>query len=181
MPPLIDPQAERLRQIHTIPALVKYLADELGWPVTVDAWEDAIFDWEPEELGLKAEHENAGKSIKTIKQLRPLVSNQPWGVFFVDFDRQQLPIVALRRVLNGLIVKRRTKGGGHQTWHAKDLLFISSFGEGTPNHPREIALAHFTDESTVGDLPTLRVLGWDGEDTSLELSHVARELKDKLQ
>ena len=79
MPPLIDPQAERLRQIHTIPALVKYLADELGWPVTVDAWEDAIFDWEPEELGLKAEHENAGKSIKTIKQLRPLVSNQPWG------------------------------------------------------------------------------------------------------
>ena len=178
MPPLNDPQAEKLRHIHNIPALVKYLDEELGWPIAADDWEDAVYDWQPEELNLKPEHQVA---IRSIKQLRPLVSNQPWGVFFVDFDKRQLPIVVLRRVLNGLAIKRRVKGSGHQTWTARDLLFVSSFGEGTPSNPREIALAHFTDESDVGDLPTLRVLGWDEEDTGLQLSYVAKTLKEKLR
>jgi predicted helicase len=173
--PLSDPQAEKLRHIQTIPALVKYLDEELGWPVGVDDWEDAVFDWQPEELNLKAEHQVA---IKSIKQLRPLVTGQPWGIFFVDFDKGQLPIVVLRRVLNGLVMKRRVKGSGHQTWLARDLLFVSSFGE---TSSREIALAHFTDESDVGDLPTLRVLGWDEADTALELGYTARTLKEKLR
>ena len=173
--PLSDPQAEKLRHIQTIPALVKYLDEELGWPVGVDDWEEAVFDWQPEELNLKAEHQVA---IKSIKQLRPLVTGQPWGIFFVDFDKGQLPIVVLRRVLNGLVMKRRVKGSGHQTWLARDLLFVSSFGE---TSSREIALAHFTDESDVGDLPTLRVLGWDEADTALELGYTARTLKEKLR
>lgn len=173
--PLTDPQAEKLRHIQTIPALVKYLDEELGWPVGVDDWEDAVFDWQPEELNLKAEHQIA---IKSIKQLRPLVTGQPWGIFFVDFDKGQLPIVVLRRVLNGLVMKRRVRGSGHQTWLARDLLFVSSFGE---KKSREIALAHFTDESDMGDLPTLRVLGWDEADTALELGYTARTLKEKLR
>ncbi len=171
----LDPQAEKLSHIHTIPALVKYLDEELGWPVGVDDWEDAVFDWQPEELNLKAEHQVA---IKSIKQLRPLVSGQPWGIFFVDFDKGRLPVTVLRRMLNGLVIKSRVKGSGHQTWLARDLLFVSSFGE---SRSREIALAHFTDESDVGDLPTLRVLGWDESDTALELGYVARTLKEKLR
>ena len=31
----LDPLSEKLRQIHTIPGLVRYLHDELGWPVRV--------------------------------------------------------------------------------------------------------------------------------------------------
>lgn len=172
---LSDPQAEKLRQIHTIPALVKYLDEELGWPVSVDDWEDAVFDWQPEELNLKAEHQIA---IHSIKQLRPLVTGQPWGIFFVDFDKGQLPITVLRRMLNGLVIKSRVKGSGHQTWLARDLLFVSSFGDA---NAREIAMAHFTDESALGDLPTLRVLGWDEADTALELGYVAKTLKEKLR
>lgn len=171
----LDPQAEKLRRIHTIPALVTYLHDELGWPVDVDDWEDAVYDWQPQELNLKPEHAVA---IKSIKQLRPLVTGQPWGIFFVDFDRGKLPIVVLRRMLNGLAIKSRAQSGGHQTWLARDLLFVSSYGEA---QSREITLAHFTDESELGDLPTLRVLGWDEADTALELSYVARTLKEKLR
>ena len=171
----LDPQAEKLRRIHTIPALVTYLHDELGWPVDVDDWEDAVYDWQPQELNLKPEHAVA---IKSIKQLRPLVTGQPWGIFFVDFDKGKLPIVVLRRMLNGLAIKSRAQGGGHQTWLARDLLFVSSYGEA---QSREITLAHFTDESELGDLPTLRVLGWDEADTALELSYVARTLKEKLR
>jgi hypothetical protein len=171
----LDPLADKLRQVHTIPALVKYLHDELGWPVNVDDWEDNLFDWEPDELNLKAEHE---VKVKSIKQLRPLVSGQPWGIFFVEFNKGSLPITVLRRVLNGLVPKGRATGGGHQTWAAHDLLFVSSFGE---SNSREIALAHFTDESARGDLPTLRVLGWDDDDTPMQLGYVAQTLRDKLR
>ena len=171
----LDPLADKLRQVHTIPALVQYLHDELDWPVNVDDWEDNLFDWEPDELNLKAEHE---VKIKSIKQLRPLVSGQPWGIFFVEFNKGRLPITALRRVLNGLVPKGRATGGGHQTWAVHDLLFVSSFGE---SNAREIALAHFTDESAQGDLPTLRVLGWDDDDTPMQLGYVAQTLRDKLR
>ena len=172
---LLDPHADKLRRVHNIPALVNYLNDELGWPIHVDDWEDAVYNWEPEELNLKAEHQVA---VKSIMQLKPLVTGQPWGIFFVDFDKGQLPITVLRRMLNGLVIKSRVKGSGHQTWLARDLLFVSSFGD---TNAREIALAHFTDESALGDLPTLRVLGWDEADTALELGYVAKTLKDKLR
>uniref|UniRef100_UPI0025D7B791 type ISP restriction/modification enzyme n=1 Tax=Rhodoferax sp. OV413 TaxID=1855285 RepID=UPI0025D7B791 len=129
----------------------------------------------PEEINLKAEHV---VKVNSIKQLRPLVSGQPWGIFFVEFNKGRLPITALRRVLNGLVPKGRAASGGHQTWAAHDLLFVSSFGE---SNAREIALAHFTDESAKGDLPTLRVLGWDDDDTPMQLGYVAQTLRDKLR
>ncbi len=173
-----DPQVEKLRTITNTTQLVRYLHTELDWPVDVEDVDDAFFDWHPDELFLSEEHQVA---IGNIKQLRPLTSGQPWGIFFVEFERKRLPIVVLRRVLNSLAIKRRAnakKGGGHQTWHARDLLFVSSFG--AAGH-REIALAHFTDESEHGDLPVLRVLGWDEDDTTAQLAYVARTLHDRLR
>jgi len=167
--------ADKLRQVHTIAQLMHYLHEELDWPVDVDDWEVNLFDWQPEEINLKAEHV---VKVKSIKQLRPLVTGQPWGIFFVEFIKGRLPITALRRVLNGLVPKGRAAGGGHQTWDAHDLLFVSSFGE---SNAREIALAHFTDESEQGDLPTLRVLGWDDDDTPMQLGYVAQTLRSKLR
>lgn len=170
-----DPLIERLRRATSISALVRFLHDELNWPVDLDAIDDAFYDYEPEELGIKPEHQVA---IQSIKQLRPLTSGQPWGIFFVEFDRQKLPMVVLRRVLQGLSLRNREKDKGRQRWHARDLLFISSFG---PANDREIALAHFTDETEHGDLPTLRVLGWDGADTNLALAQVATTLREHLR
>lgn len=170
-----DPLIDRLRRATSISALVRFLHDELNWPVDLDAIDDAFYDYEPEELGIKPEHQVA---IQSIKQLRPLTSGQPWGIFFVEFDRQKLPMVVLRRVLQGLSLRNREKDKGRQRWHARDLLFISSFG---PANDREIALAHFTDETEHGDLPTLRVLGWDGADTNLALAQVATTLREHLR
>ncbi|MFM7330795.1 MAG: N-6 DNA methylase, partial [Brachymonas sp.] len=178
MPAASPPAVDKLRTITSIAQLVAYLHDELDWPVDVTDWEEAVFDWQPDELNLKPEHQI---KIRSIQQLRPLVSNQPWGIFFIDFDKGDLPITVLRRVLNALVPKSRVKSGGHQTWQARDLLFVSTFGEGSTAKPREIALAHFTDESEVGDLPTLRVLGWDADDTGLQLAHVASTLRQKLR
>lgn len=176
--PAQDPQVEKLRLITDTAQLVRYLHTELGWPVEVEDVDDAFFYRDPAELHLSEDYAGI---ISSIKQLRPLADGQPWGIFFVEFDRKRLPIVALRRLLNSLAIKRRASaktGGGYQTWHARDLLFVSSFGEA--GH-REIALAHFTDESEHGDLPVLRVLGWDEDDTTLQLGAVAATLRGKLR
>jgi len=169
---------DRLRQIKTFPSLVKYLRDELKWPIESDDFENLMFDYEPEELGIDIK--NAAKIVPPIKQLRPLTSNQPWGIFFVKFEPKRLPVVALRRVLGQLVIKKRASARRPEQamWKLHDLLFISAYGEGDE---RQITFAHFAEGTEVGDLPTLKVLGWDDADTALKLDHVHRELADKLR
>jgi hypothetical protein len=164
-----------LRSIRTFKQLVRYLEDELGWPLDGYDIEDLTFDYEPDELGLKPA--DAAK-IKSIRQLRPLDSKQPWGIFFIEFDKKSLPVVVLRRILSHLVVKKRASANpAHRAaWHAEDLLFISAFG--AEDDGREISFAHFHQEE--GDMPTLRVLGWDGGDTSLKIDHLATTLREKL-
>ncbi len=173
--------ADTLRSIKTFEDLVVYLQDELDWPLEDYDFEDLTFEYAPAELGLK--DEDAAR-VRTIRQLRPLVYDQPWGIFFVEFERKHMPVVVLRRILSHLVLKKRGSANRADAaaWETGDLLFISAFGDdgrgGEYGDQREIAFAHFHQEA--GDLPTLRVLGWDGADTSLKLDHVARELSQRL-
>ena len=98
------PDIERLRAIKSFPSLVKYLRDELDWPIASEDFDELTFDYEPEELGLDAK---TAVKIKEIKQLRPLASNQPWGIFFVNFEPKRFPVVVLRRILRSLVIKKR--------------------------------------------------------------------------
>jgi hypothetical protein len=167
--------AESLRSIKTFAQLVKYLRDELGWPIESDDYDDLTFEYQPEELGLDAK---AAVKIKEIKQLRPLHTNQPWGVFFVNFEPKRLPVVVLRRILSALVVKKRQSRPSQAAWKLHDLLFISSYGESAE---RTITFAHFSEGGDDGDLPTLRVLAWDDQDTVLHLADAHRTLRDKLR
>jgi hypothetical protein len=165
-----------LRTIRTFPQLVRYLEDELDWPLEGHDVEDLTFDYEADELGLKPAE---AAKVKAIRQLRPLDSKQPWGIFFIEFDRRKLPVVVLRRILSHLVVKKRASANkAHRAaWHAEDLLFISAFGP-DDDDGREISFAHFHQEE--GDMPTLRVLGWDGGDTKLKIDHLDTTLREKL-
>ena len=167
---------ERLARVRRFDQLVAYLRDELGWPIDSDDFEELTFEYTPEELGIDAE--NAAK-IQEIKRLRPLVTGQPWGIFFVKFEPKRLPVVALRRILGQVALKRRASANKseRQAWAADDLLFVSNYGEG---EERRIAFAHFSKPRDGHDLPTLKVLGWDNLDTPLHLDAVARELSDHL-
>ena len=146
------------------------------WPIDSDDFEELTFDYTPEELGIDAK--NAAK-IQEIKRLRPLVPSQPWGIFFVKFEPKRLPVVALRRILGQVALKKRASANKpeRQAWAADDLLFVSTYGEGGE---RRIAFAHFSKPQDGHDLPTLKVLGWDNLDTPLHLDAVARELSDHL-
>lgn len=118
--------------------------------------------------------------VKAIHQLRPLQHGQPWGVFFVEFEKKKLPVIVLRRILSHLVVKKRASANkaNAAAWDSADLLFISAFGDEATDQ-REIAFAHFHQDD--GALPTLRVLDWDGGDTPLKLEHVAATLMERLR
>ena len=167
---------ERLANIHRFDQLVAYLRDELGWPIDSGKFDELSFDYTPEELGIAPK--NAAQ-IKEIKRLRPLVTGQPWGIFYIKFEPKRLPVVALRRILGKVALKKRPSANDseRQTWAEDDLLFISNYGEG---EQRRIAFAHFSKPQYGHDLPTLKVLGWDNLDTALHLDAVARELTDHL-
>ena len=167
---------EKLRQVRSFPSLVKYLRDELDWPIDTEDFDDLTFDYEPAELGIDAK---TAAKIDGIKQLRPLVTNQPWGIFFVKFEPKRLPVVALRRILGQLVFRKRAAANKAErpAWDIHDLLFISAFGEGDE---RQISFAHFSEDPHLDNLATLRVLGWDGDDTGLHIDHVYNELHDKL-
>jgi hypothetical protein len=168
---------DRLRQIRTFPSLVKFLRDDLDWPIdSTDDFEDLTFDYTPAELGI--DPASAAK-IDEIKRLRPLSPNQPWGIFFVKFEPKQLPVVALRRILNGVVVKKRATASAaeQQKWAPDDLLFISNYGE---DDERRISFAHFSQDHAQDGLPTLKVLAWDDLDTPLHLEYAATTLVERL-
>ena len=165
-----------LADIKRFDQLIAYLRDEMAWPINGDDFEDLTFEYTPKELGI--DETNAAK-IREIKRLRPLAPNQPWGIFFVKFEQKRLPVVALRRILGQVVIKKRASANSSErrAWAAEDLLFVSNYGQGAT---RQISFAHFATPKDGRDLPTLKVLGWDNRDTALHLDAVAKELTEQL-
>ncbi|MBT7350809.1 hypothetical protein HN803_08610 [candidate division WWE3 bacterium] len=168
-----------LASIRRFDQLIAYLRDEMGWPISQDSFfdvDDLFYDFTPDELGI--DRHNAAK-IQEIRRLRPLSVNQPWGIFFVKFEPKRLPVVALRRILSQVALKKRSSANSAEraAWSAEDLLFISNYGEG---ESRQISFAYFSQNKSKKDLPTLKVLGWDNLDTALHLDHVAVLLTERL-
>lgn len=169
----------KLTQIKRFDQLIAYLRDEMGWPIARDSFDDVddlFYEFSAEELGIDPK---TSAKILEIKRLRPLSPKQPWGIFFVKFEPKKLPVIALRRILGQVALKRRASANSpdRTAWSADDLLFISNYGDGDA---RQISFAHFSKSESSLDLPTLRVLGWNNLDTGLHLDAVAKELTENL-
>jgi predicted helicase len=134
------------------------------------------FEYSAEELGLD---KRISPKFLDIRRLRPLDNNQPWGIFFIAFDDTKLPVVALRRLLSKLALTKRSTSntGEHASWNSNDLLLISQTGS---NDGRSISFAHFASNPAKTDLPILKVLGWDSDDTGLKIDYVIDTLREKL-
>ena len=168
-----------LASIKRFDQLIAYLRDEMGWPIARDSFEDVddlFYDFTADELGI--DPKTAAK-IENIKRLRPLSPRQPWGIFFVKFEPKKLPVMALRRILSQVALKKRASANSAKrtAWAKDDLLFVSNYGVGDE---RQISFAHFSTPTNGHDLPTLKVLGWDNRDTALHLDTVATELTEHL-
>jgi predicted helicase len=175
--PRIEPELQRLQEIKTLPSLLKYLKEDLNWPIGSDDVEDVTFDYDPAELGFDSA---STAKIDEVRQLRPLTAGQKWGIFWVKFGKKQLPVQMLRRALGNLVVKKRasTKKSDKAAWHMHDLLFISAYGDDDNRH---ITFAHFSEsEDSEKSLPVLKVLGWDDDDTLLHLKDTYKTLVTSL-
>lgn len=155
-----DPR--RLQSLTDFETLLDYLRDEQGWPIEVEDLDAATYGYTPDELGINPRY---AARIVAIKQLRPLVANQVWGIFFVEFDNNRLPVMALRRILQSLAIKSRQRNSSTPAWQRGDLLFIcvyTSAAEGKAGQ-RGITFAHFREER--GHPPELRTFSWDSRET----------------
>ena len=107
-------KVETLRSIRAFAQVFKYLRDERGWPLDADALDDddldsLTYDWNPEELDIAPGSLDA---LRRLRQMRPVTTSQPWGVFFLEFTGARLPITQVRRILRALVARKRGSGNG---------------------------------------------------------------------
>ena len=152
-------EIKKLRSLTSFDALVDYLRDDLDWPIEAEDAEDVAFDYSAEELGIDPAH---AVKIKSIKQVRPLEDGQPWGIFYLEFESQRLPVVVLRRILKALVPASRHRDPNRPAWQMSDLLFISAQGEA---EKRSVSFAHFRENSE--GKSELRTFSWDSRETHL--------------
>ena len=171
-----------LEQVKTFEQLLRWVGDHLDWPIDKFEIDDEPFDsltFEYDaatDLGLKKEDV---AHIREIHQLRPFVTGQPWGIFFVNLEDKKIPVGVLKRILGGLTLKKRQSANkaDRPGWVLHDLLFISAHGQ---SGERELSFLHFTEENGGKNKIVLKELGWDQSDTLLKLAYVANTLKSKL-
>ena len=167
--------------------ILEYLRQQLHWPIPEDdEFDNLTFEYDADELGLKPNQAQKLQNSK-ILQLRPLpdAPRQPFGIFLIQFNQANLPIVLLRRILNALVIKKRNTEERIR-WNPADLLFISTFQPkekqptSQPDNP-SILFAHFHQNPNTNETPTLRVLGWNGDDTKLKTDYIKETLATRLQ
>jgi predicted helicase len=160
-----------IQKIKDFKTLAHFLAEELNWPIDPDNVdvEDLVFDYSAEDIGLSEEF---ATKVKFIKQIRPLDSNQPWSIFWIDFENKKLPLTVLRRILNVFVIKKRGNSRNLATKELEDIMFVSGHGE---DANRAITFAHF---KRLDDVETIREFYWDGHETKFD--HISNYL-EKLE
>ncbi len=131
---------QSIREVKDLESLITYFSSKLAWPITLDDYcdiEDITYTFDASYIGLKEEE---FAKISSLKQLRPFVDDQQWGIFFVNFDSDRFEVSALRKILSHLVPARRN--ATHAVWDKKDLLFLCTWGEGNKT---TVGAAHFED------------------------------------
>ena len=132
--------------------LILYFIKNLNWNFDLedfDEIEDITYDFEAADIGLK---EEAFAKISSLRQLQPSSDVQKWGIFCVEFDSNKFEVSALRKILSGLVPKRRNSPD-HAVWQQKDLLFLCFWGQ---DNNRTIGIAHFEDKEF--GLPQIKMI-----------------------
>lgn len=141
-----------IRDIKDMVTLIRYFSQNLGWDIDINDFEDIddiSYDFCAEDIGLK---EEAFAKINSIRELQPLVDGQKWGVFCVEFDSRRFEVSALRKILSGLVPKRRNSAE-HAVWDQQDLMFLCIWGN---DDNKTIGIAHFEDKES--GLPQIKMV-----------------------
>ena len=99
-----------------------------------------------------------------------MVSGQPWGLFFLDFEGlKKLPITFLRKVLNSFARKKSTwaTASERMTWDVQDLMFINSI---TSDGKQSQIFAHFNEREK--GLHQLKTFSWDNQESEEHFENI---------
>jgi Type ISP C-terminal specificity domain len=158
---------------NSLKNLLSLLYEGLGWPLydaTLEP-EDVIIDWSPEELHLDPDHV---ARLSRITQIPPLTAKQKFGTFYLQFEGGQLPIGAVRRLVQRLVTSKRGKTGGKTpTWQLSDILFFC-LADG------EESVVHIVNFQERNGKRLLRVLTWNGNPTETRLRLLAQRTLSEL-
>ena len=135
------------------------LLDTLGWqiPEGIEEIEEISFGWTQQELGVNDLDQNLING--QIYQIRPMSENQPWGIFILEFQNEEVFTNGrgltgpLRKVLRGLVPKRRRQAN-LPAWDRENLLFIC-----THNY-QHYRFAYFKSPRDKGHAEPLTMFGW---------------------
>ena len=150
--------------------LQSFLVDALDWPVgdSIERVERISYGWSDDELrsqGLVRDQLQEG----SVWQLQPFHTDQPWGIFLLEFNRPDLfgakgnltrATGLLRKVLRGLVPSRR-RDPALATWQREHLLFIC-----THNY-EQFRFAYFKAPRDKNLAAPLAFFGWNKGDTHI--------------
>jgi len=139
-----------MKNIRDFKTLLSWLSGELNWETGIDDYEnidDITYDFDAKDIHLIPEE---FAKITSLKQLRPVYEKQPWGIFAVEFESKRLDVYSLRKILSGLIPKRRNRD--HAVWNKENLLFFCFWGA---KNDRSFGAVHFEDKTT--GLPSIKI------------------------
>ena len=134
------------------------LAETLEWP-TGDAERigDIAYNWSEEDL--RARDLNKHLIDGSIWQVQPAASNQPWGIFVLEFrhadalsPRRGMAGV-LRQVLRGLVASRR-RDPNLSSWKREHLLFVCT------HQYKTFRFAYFRSKAENPSAARLATFGW---------------------
>jgi hypothetical protein len=147
--------------------LLQLLIEGLDWPAPPDlTWENVELEWAPEELHLDPDKL---ASLRRISEIPKFTQHQDFGVFVLDFEGGRLPIGAIRRVVDGLVMKKRSRkhAGTSPIWNMEDLLFFCF----TSGGQKAMHVVGFREQD---QKRVLRVMSWDTAMTETRLDLVMR-------
>ncbi|MGB2862004.1 MAG: hypothetical protein WBC05_01645, partial [Sedimentisphaerales bacterium] len=140
------------------------LRDTLNWPIELDFdpdIEDITYEWTDDDLN--AEGLSRDVLSGPVLQMQSLEQErkQPWGIFILEFANET-PFVTgrgltgpLRKVLRGLVRKRRGRQANLKAWDREHLLFICT------HQYRHFRFAYFKAPMEKGRAEPLATFGWE--------------------
>jgi hypothetical protein len=94
----------KLNQVKNFEKLIQYLNEELGWPIEGEI-DDITYHIDVEKhLSL---NENEVAKVRHVYRLKRMHKEQPFGIFFVDFEGERMPVSVLKRILRSIAVRQK--------------------------------------------------------------------------
>jgi hypothetical protein len=153
---------QALQQVNDQASFVDtLLRNTLNWPIPaeIDDPEEMSFLWTDEDLGTN----DLARDVVSgqIFQLQPMRDDQPWGIFLVEFQNEEAMTAArgltgpMRKILRGLVPRRRNRPAELQSWEREDLLFICTYNY------QHFRFAYFKSPLQKGHAEPLATFGWE--------------------